>query len=79
MVALDHPGNAFERRVGYPERLVRFDTKSRHAGKVAFRAQCFQMCDDGICWRGGRQHYFSSRARSDDVSQRLPPISCTSA
>ena len=83
MVALDFPGNLPLHAMRNAERTFDLDAVAQHAAAIFLRADRAQMRDDfvgaGLGRKlGHREAYFSRRASSEDVSQRLPPIACTS-
>ena len=81
VVALDLLGDVALHAVRDAERPVDLDAVAQHALPVLFRADRAQMRDD-LGGGGGRRQLGaiqrSRRASSEDVSQRLPPICCTS-
>ncbi|CAD7045617.1 hypothetical protein REJC140_03985 [Pseudorhizobium endolithicum] len=78
MVALHLTGNRAHLRGRDPERGGGVDAEAGHAGDACLVAERLQMPDDVIRAGAGPERHFSSRASSEDVSQRLPPMDCTS-
>ena len=83
MVALDFLGDLPLHAMRDTERTFDLDAVAQHAKAILLRADRAQMGDNLLgagLWRklGHDKTYFSNRASNEDVSQRLPPIPCTS-
>src|SRR5690606_14951453 len=81
VVAPDLPGDLPLDAVGNAERPLDPDAVAKHAPAVLLRAEAAQMRDHLGGGGSGRQlahAYRSRRASSEEVSQRRPPMACTS-